>query len=642
MKRIGKLCGTVFLGLLSVFPGRTLAAADGAAVRLVRIWPQKLYNRQGEPVTGTVTVRNEQKILQKVKVVVWLTNGLDTKVGKQTLSLKLKGGEERVVPVTWRGRLLKPYGHAMKAELLVDGKVVDRAEDCFVTADSVWEVGIAGPHPIAYTADRVHSKKDIERRVDLFRQHYVNSFEKFFWAPDDFGNMTPKRETWYSGQARYHESKKWLRYMCEYGRRIGVVPTTYGKSIGSGTGARDIILANPEMVYGFGGRMEYTPDTEELAKWDKVDSSWQATAWANYNMNDPATVQKGIDQIIESSKMFGWAGVRFDGHFTARTGKQPVGGKMVTFDHTAADRQTAANIASLKRQVLQVFPHYVFGYNYAECRFTTRLIEAPRETIELCRGGGHIMDEYAKQLNGAGSHPWSNWSEQAAGLIKEAISVRRLGGHLFPMVRSGGIVGRYQTLFALAAGAHPNLVPYGAEDAYPRFATRYAGFLWDPRLEYVWHPAGLVIAPASVMWQDYVRELKESKHRKYLIVHLINPPAQPSAMASALVEKEARQRKALRHKITVKAAQKREKPDFSALDKLPPLKFFPEPQKGMALKVVPQALGRQWKLVRALVLDPETVTQQQVAVDQSDPYFWQITVPEFSFWTVVVIELKDK
>ncbi|RMG77181.1 MAG: hypothetical protein D6707_11445, partial [Bacteroidetes bacterium] len=502
----------------------------------------------------------------------------------------------------------------------------------------VWAVGIAGGHPIAFTAE-VRNKKAIENAVDNFRKHYVNTYEKFFWAPDDFADMTPDREVWYSGQARYHESKKNLKYMAEYGRKIGVLPITYGKSIGSGDRARDIIRENPEMVWGYGGVMDFHPDTEELEKWQKDSKPyWQGTAWANYNMNDPAVVAKGINEIINSTKMFGWAGVRFDGHFTARTGKQRVGDKIINFTKEMADKQTATNIRTLKKRVWEIFPKYVFGYNYAECAFPEKLQEHPRESIELCRDGGKIMDEYARQNEG-GSHPFREWKKYASMLVKESIIIRRLGGYLFPICHANGIIGRYQIIFTMAAGGHPTYVN-NTPFKYTMFATRYAGILWDKRLKNIWHPNGLVLVPFTLMWENYVKELDIDKNHKRLIIHLINPPLQKTATKSFAIEQELNKRKRERNRIIKEARAKKIKPDFSKLDKLPPLKLYPDPQKNIDVKIVYQAIGNKWHIQRVILLNADDVSKKELKPDLSDPYFARITVPEVKFWSILVVDLS--
>ncbi|MHB9131195.1 MAG: hypothetical protein ACYDBB_08910 [Armatimonadota bacterium] len=618
-------------------PDLRMANTQGTDIYLLRVRPEKLFNWQGQPVNGVVEVLNNTDAPKAFIVRAWITNGLDTIAGKQEKTVNVPAFTQQKVDFTWDAAMIAPYGHALCVEVVQDGKVIARGEDYFSSADNVWAVGIAGGHPVAFTADHVRDMAGIEAAVERFRAKYINTLEKFFWAPDDFANMMPTTEKWYSGQVRYHEQMDRFKHLMDYGNQIGVLPTTYGKSLGSGSGARDVIRKHPELVNGYGGVMRFSPDTEELAKWDKEDSTWQSLGWAFYNMNDPAVVQWGIDQIIGSTTMFGWAGVRFDGHFRAQTGKARVGDNIVDFTPDMADAQTAANQKALKDQMRKVNPRFVYGYNYAECAFNDHLAENPRETIELCADGGHIMDEYAKH-NTSAAHPFRRWADYAHMLAQSTDQARRLDGNYFPMVQPNGPVGRYQSIFTFAAGGHPN-----GSGFYNDFATRYAGVLWDKGIKNVWNPSGLVIIKHGVLWEDYVRQQQLDTTHMRLIIHLINPPVQETAPESKEALDELNRREKRRSEIKIAADKAKIAPDYSELDKLPPVQLYPDPLKDVAVKFVPRALeGGPWTLQRALVLDPETVTEVSLPIDQSDPYFWQMRVPEVKFWAVVVLDLVRK
>ncbi len=455
--------------------------------------------------------------------------------------------------------------------------------------------------------------------------------------------MTPTEEVWYSGQARYHERADRIKRMCDRGWEVGVLPTTYGKCMGSGSFARDLIRKRPELIHGYGGVMAFGADTEELAKWQKLDEAgkgWQSCNWAFYNMNDPDVVRHGIDELVGSMKQFGWAAVRFDGHFMARSGKVRVKGVPTDFTADQADIQSAANHKALKDTFAKVNPAFAFGENYVDCDLGGRWQNNLRDAIELCRGGGHIMDEYANQIAG-GNHPLRRWEDFALQMVKHAEQIRRMGGFYSVISTQPGVLGRYHTIGVLAAGAHPAMVvPWSVEHPYYRFATRYSEILWHPDLRYVWNPYGLVVVRSGVWWENYVREQSVDAKHKRLIIHLVNPPAQETATETSALIQELKRRETRRREITVKAGEKKAVPDYAELDALPPVKLEPEPRTEIAVRVVPEALGREWRLTRALLLDPETATHAAVPVDASDPYFWELKVPELRFWAVVVLELE--
>jgi hypothetical protein len=623
-----------------VKPDPRMHNTAGSEIYLLRARPDKLFNQQGQPVQGSVAVLNNTEAAKRLTVRAWLVNGLDAVVGRQEKAVEIPALATGTLTFTWKAALVSPYGHALYVEVVQDGQVIAWADDYFVSHENVWAVGIAGGHPVGFTAEHVKDLAGIEAAVERFRTRYTNTFEKFFWAPDDFADMTPTSEKWYSGQARYHEQLDRLKHLCTYGVQVGVLPTTYGKSIGSGSGARDVIREHPELVYGYAGVMAFSPDTEELAKWDHEDGAyWQSTGWAHYNMNDPAVVRHGIEEIAQSTKQFGWAGVRFDGHFRARTGKQRVGEQTVDVTADMADRQTAANQQALKARMRTVDPRFVFGYNYGECDFTGRLVDNPRESLELCADGGHIMDEYAKQNAGA-AHPFRKWADYAHAMVKSSEQTRRLGGHYFPMVHSAGPVGRYQNILTFAAGAHPNGTPQSTDHPYNAFATRYAGVLWDAALRNVWNPCGLVIVGPGLWWEDYVREQRLDATHTRLIIHLINPPLQETATESQAALDELNRRDKRKWEIKAAADKAKATPDYSELEKLPPVPLYPAPKTDIAVKLVPRALGGAWTITRTLLLDPETATMTPLAVDTTDRYFSQVRVPAVKFWAVLVVDLE--
>ena len=614
-------------------------------VILTDIRSEKLFYSPEEKVTANLELWNRGNSTLEVQLRTWIEKGLDEQIGQQSSKIKLTAGERKSVAFSWAGKSLGIYGKEIVANVLEGNKVLATGSEIFSSAASVWDAGIAGAHPVAFTAT-LKTEEDAIKRVNTFRNCYLNSFEKFFWAPDDFAEMTPQIEQWFSGQARYHENKERLKNLNDAGLKMGVLPTTYGKSIGSGPAARDFIRENPEMVFGFGGVMNYAPDIEELAKW-QIDSKpyWQSTAWAMYNMNDPAVVQHGIQEIIDSTRMFGWVGVRFDGHFQARTGLQRVGNEFRNFSPDDADKQTAANQKELKKQVLKAFPNFIFGYNFAETHFDRRLQSQLREALELTKDGGMIMDEYAGQATGS-AHPFTDWKAWAHMLVREAEQVRRCGGHLFPILSPSPAVRKYQTVFTLAAGAHPYFNGGISENSegfplnYTKFATRYGNLLWDPSIRNVWNPLGLVVIPSSIMWEDYVREQQVNSNHRRLIVHLINPIIQQTAADTFALEKEQDRREKRRAEIRANAAKDGTTADYSELDSLAPIEIFPAPKKDIPVRIIRQAVGKEWAVSGVHLLNPESGVRQPLPVDDSDPYFWQVNIPEISTWVVLVIDLK--
>jgi hypothetical protein len=93
------------------------------------------------------------------------------------------------------------FGTAVEARLFRDGKPFERGEDFVGVHDNPWLVGIGGTLPGDFIGRA--KPEQAEKLIDLARQKCANWLEFFFWAPDDWGNLTPTADRWCSGQASY-------------------------------------------------------------------------------------------------------------------------------------------------------------------------------------------------------------------------------------------------------------------------------------------------------------------------------------------------------------------------------------------------------------------------------------------------------
>ena len=88
------------------------------------------------------------------------------------------------------------------------------------------------------------------------------------------------------------------------------------------------------------------------------------------------------------------------------------------------------------------------------------------------------------------------------------------------------------------AGGHP-YYGYGQTPGcnhWGAFMTRWSAFLWDINIKQVKDIETMVTleAPASVYWKPLAQERVESAKRKYLILHLVNPPPSDEIEKTAL------------------------------------------------------------------------------------------------------------
>jgi len=42
------------------------------------------------------------------------------------------------------------------------------------------------------------------------------------------------------------------------------------------------------------------------------------------------------------------------------------------------------------------------------------------------------------------------------------------------------------------------------------------------------------------------------------------------------------------------------------------------------------------------LLSADDGSRTEIPIDKSDPYFWQVMVPELKYWSIIVIELEKK
>jgi len=481
-------------------------------------------------------------------------------------------------------------------------------EDYFNVCDNFWNV--AQILAIGFLWDQFDGKtmmpaKDFswaDRHIKEMRDGYYNSFEHFFWAQDDFLGMVPTKDVWWSGQARYRGSTVGLKALIDKSHANGIKATTYAKLTGGGTFGAEMARRHPEWMWQYGGTLSVERGVESLAKWDdplakNLPQSWVAV---NYNMNDPKVVDIGIKSLIDSASLLGWDGARWDGNFDVQSNTYDLDGHQVDkLNSDQVDARNAANMRRTKEAVSKAHPKFRYGYNWTQGNWLQTMATNPRESIELCRGGGLIMNEYINQAEGV-QHPLHRWEVYASSVANDVEAIKKLGGYYGPILGSANTAdGLYTNVFAYAAGAHPYYHHH-----WGGFMTRYSAYCWDDALTRIHTPENIVQVPSSVWWREWVFERPIDKQHKQLIVHLINPPAHQ----------------------TVGEGKK--------LEDLPP------PLKGIEVRVMPTLLNG-WVPVRSTQLSPYPQIQAAVPVVASEGVY-KMTVPEVKLWNILVIDLEQK
>ena len=587
MRRVlSVLCGLLLAGLgLGL-----IRAAEPPPIQVTGVRSDKILYDEKAPVRGSVTVKNTAKEPKTVTVRAWLEWELDQKTPPQEAPLTVPAETTATATFTWPQAPGK-FGHALKAEVRLDNAAIATGEDYFNVCNDYWNVALIDAVGFIWQQyDNFKPRADLKWADDSvagFRRDYYNGFEHFFWAPDDFLEMTPDQEIWWSGQARYLETKAGLKGLIDRAHAQGIKATTYAKLTGGGPTGAEMARRHPEWVWQSGGTLAVDRNAKQLAEWDITsEKHWGGWVPVNYNMNDPKVVDIGIKELIDSATMFGWDGARWDGNFDVAGVVYDLEGKLVeklTTDEV--DARNADNMRRTKATITKAHPRYFYGYNWTQGNWEQSMATNPKESTELCRGGGLIMNEYINQAEGV-QHPLHRWDVYGPSVAADVEAIKKLGGYYGPILGSPDTAdGRYTNVFAYAAGAHPYY-----HHLWGAFMTRFGGFCWDNALTRLHDTEKIAAVSDTVWWQHWVFERPVDATHKQLLIHLIVPPAQP----------------------TVGEGKKKED--------------LPPPAKGVVVKILPGGLG-EWNVTRATRLSPEPALKENVPVESVDGAC-SLTVPE--------------
>lgn len=405
------------------------------------------------------------------------------------------------------------FGHALRCTLLRGEKPVHEASEVFGVSMNVYRIGNYCGDASGQDKSKV-TVESVRAGMVAHKRNYGNWFEQFAWAPCTFSNMTPQTEDWYSGQAQYHGTKKGFRIMIDEAHRVGIKAMTYGHAGGGGIAALENYQRHPEIFasgYEGGGLYnsflmdrayfnEYdfsdVPDVPRHGKWHYWNCVWMGSG--------PEALQWGIDQLIGSTEMFGWDGVRWD--------------------------SAIGPPKEIREKVLARFPRFVFGYNILQA--DAKIYLPPARDIEgfhdAARDHGLMMDETVRNY-------WtgSNIRDFYMAMGLEADYIKRVKG--VPLIIPfGGSPqdNRFISLSALAAGERSYSPIEGdfPSGSLARFVTRYSAFLWDDTARIA--DAGQVVRVQvgrgpkdAAPWHDYTTWLRKLPNgHQQLLVNLLNPP----------------------------------------------------------------------------------------------------------------------
>lgn len=496
--------------------------------QVAKVDVNKIRYNPGETLKGSVTVADVGGKGGDGTLTLYLEHGLKDRTKVKALPVKLAREPQTLsveIPLP-----TEELGYALVAEYAgADGADRNEASEYFTIASNYTRVAVSGW--IKENRDEAAMRK----AVDACKAGYMNMSEFFAWAEEDMVEMSPETDYWFSGQTCYYKSKAGMQKLSQLAHEKGISLVSYGKFIMSGYIGWRTAYDYPndhkgQYFYPVGmweGVNTIALDRFRNKEFAIYEHSPHVTGnpftpwWQDFlPINPDATprmTRVAAEETVRSIEMFGWDGIRWDGHM--RGGGQCGGDGQ--YDAAAA-RRTQALVRYYKDIVNAKYPAFGHGYNYFMIQKEPGYAWAYEdyELDELCRGGGLLMNE---SIGNATDGPYDYIVKN---LQVEGDLCRERGGHFLGISYAQG-PRDYLVEAALwaAAGART----YGCRFMeHGRYYTRYAQYTLDERLRRLVTPEKVLTPTAEtrLWWQPFVYETPIENGKRQMIVNFLNIPRQ--------------------------------------------------------------------------------------------------------------------
>ena len=502
--------------------------------RVTAVETDKIRYNPGDTLKGSVVVSDVGGKGGEGVVNLFLEHNVKDRTQVKSLPVKLTPAAQKLsfefpLPTV-------ELGYALVAEYVsADGADRSEAAEYFNIAASYNRVAIFGS--VGHTRDCTLTDDEIRKAVSAAHSEYINSCEYFAWAEDDMVAMSPDSDYWFSGQTSYHMNKPTIQNQIRIAHEQGVAIVSYGKFVMSSYPGWKTAYDYPndhrgQYNYPIGmwegvnvtildrfRNKEYVPYSYRPGVTGNAFNAW----WQEFlPINPDATPRMtriAAEAMMRSVEMFGWDGIRWDGH--PRVGGQC--GSSGTYELAAA-RRTQALVHYFKDIVNAKYPHFGHGYNYLliEPKKSYEWAVEDYELDEVARGGGLLMNESI----GNSSSGWT-FESIARNLQVEGDLSRERGGYYLGISyakspRDNVIEG------ALWAAGGARLYGSIFSREVRRYLTRYSQYTFDENLRRLVTPEK-VLAPQAetkLWWQPFVYETPLVNGKRQLVVNLLNLPQQ--------------------------------------------------------------------------------------------------------------------
>ena len=517
------------------------------ALAVTRVWPEKIHYFPGETANVDIEVSSISVGKTAGTLLVELLRGLDRSRELLREPVELDSGASLSRTVNLRTD--EEYGYEIKATVIAEGQTEGHSlSDYFSVSESLFEVALQGWGRVGVLNDQESMRNllnmPLEELEGLARQgalqarrRYFNMIEYFSWAPDDFFNLSPDKEVWWSGTMTYIKVKRDIKTDIRVLQTHGIKVLSYAQPFASGIDTVKELRMSPEFFsYHASGAPAVSYDYDLIKSQARVDMGLRPKGMGGgLNMFDLRTVDRGIDAVIASWKMFGWDGVRYDNRYYRANNPITFAGERATKEKDL-DPYSARNVRRMKdRFWKEIGPRWLISHNNGY-RFHHKGNELGwKETI---KDGLMCMDEETESAAYA-SHAQNEWVKYMLYALEARRFCTELGGYyqLFPPARASvPTVDMVHYVVACAAsGSHPITCDneHSPAGRYGRFFTRFSAMVFARDIEPLDEPEKYLAieepGPGGMWWKEFANTRKAGTKR-WLLFPMVVPPVHPRIM----------------------------------------------------------------------------------------------------------------
>lgn len=494
-------------------------------VAIEKVWPEKLIYWSDEEGKGSVVLKNNTQDKEEVEVRVYIRGKKEESIFKEKVALLPE--EKKEITVSWLNKD-REYGYELYAEVLKGKEVIDSGREYFAVADQFSKVG----HINVFNPGWMNKEGQETYMIPHLRDNYQGIIEYYCWMPDEIYDLTPDTEvfephTESQGAYRATITRKFIKDLVDFANKNGIRVVTLESGFASLRGA----LKHPE-------EMKYSQDGQILLYNGKIyEKERFAVVPANIYTED--AVRRYAQEMVASTDMFNWNGVRFDWGFIPVVPPDPLdinASQQVwyNFEGVPADKiftdpdNTGARLLTLWRGVVNS-KHPRFEY-MTNCGLTEETVRKFPKYVDVATTKSGVLFEFLLDYTKDDMNTWEKW---ANALVSSAQIARKNGGQ--PSVgwmrgyAPGGITHRLLHYITFSSGVHwygPVGPRYSIDDTWKRFAysLRFSEYFYDPGFKRL--PEGSVSVEGAdrILWKPFVYGRELDGKKREVAVHILNLP----------------------------------------------------------------------------------------------------------------------